>query len=172
VLCQLSYFGVNEARSMPKGLPPSQARGGAFLDPVAGKEYAFGQMKVLGSMFVVGAGGFLGSVLRYGLSLVGQRFSVTFPHGTLWANLLGCLVLGAVVALAAETEILSPSSRLFWATGLCGGFTTMSTFMYEMSRFAQDAEYAIATVYFAATLAGCAVAFFAGTLAVWWLMKG
>ena len=123
-------------------------------------------------MLAVGTGGFIGSVLRYGLSLVGQRFSVTFPHGTLWANLLGCLTLGAVAALAAETEILLPSTRLFWATGLCGGFTTMSTFMYEMSRFAQDSEYWVAAVYFTATLVGCAVAFLAGTLAVRLLMKG
>jgi len=123
-------------------------------------------------MLAVGAGGFVGSVLRYGFSVAGQRLSVTFPHGTLWANLLGCLLLGAVMAVAAETEILSPSARLFWATGLCGGFTTMSTFMYEMSRFGQDAEYWVASGYFAATLAGCALAFWAGTLAVRLLMKG
>lgn len=123
-------------------------------------------------MLAVGAGGFIGSVLRYGLSLAGQRFSATFPHGTLWANLFGCLVLGAVMALAAETEILPPSARLFWATGLCGGFTTMSTFIYEMSRFAQDTEYWVASGYFAATLAGCAFAFWAGTLAIRLLMKG
>ncbi len=124
------------------------------------------------TMLAVGAGGFVGSALRYGLSLVGQRLSITFPHGTLWANVLGCLLLGAVMALASETEILSPSARLFWATGLCGGFTTMSTFIYEMSRFAQDAEYWVASGYFAATLAGCAAAFWAGTLAIRLLMKG
>jgi CrcB protein len=129
-------------------------------------------MKVLVSMLTVGAGGFIGSVLRYGLSLAGQRVSVTFPHGTLWANLLGCLLLGAVMALAAETEILSPSTRLFWATGICGGFTTMSTFIYEMSRFGQDSEYWVAAIYFAATLVGCGVAFLAGTLAVRLLVKG
>ena len=123
-------------------------------------------------MLAVGAGGFVGSVLRYGFSLAGQRFSVAFPLGTLGANLLGCLVLGAVMAVASETEILSPSARLFWATGLCGGFTTMSTFMYEMSRFGQDSEYWMASGYFAATLAGCALAFWAGTLAVRLLMKG
>ena len=123
-------------------------------------------------MLAVGAGGFIGSMLRYGLSLAGQRFSVTFPHGTLWANLLGCLVLGVVMALAAETEILSPSARLFWATGLCGGFTTMSTFMYELARYGQDSEYWVASGYFAATLAGCAAAFWAGTLAVRLWMKG
>ena len=123
-------------------------------------------------MLAVGAGGFVGSVLRYGFSLAGQRFSVAFPLGTLGANLLGCLLLGAVMAVASETEILSPSARLFWATGLCGGFTTMSTFMYEMSRFGQDSEYWVASGYFAATLAGGALAFWAGTLAVRLLMKG
>ena len=123
-------------------------------------------------MLAVGAGGFVGSVLRYGCSLAGQRFSVSFPHGTLWANLLGCLLLGVVMAVAAETEILSPSARLFWATGLCGGFTTMSTFMYEMSRFGQDSEYWVASGYVAATLVGCALAFWAGTLAIRLLMKG
>jgi CrcB protein len=129
-------------------------------------------MKMLVSMLAVGAGGFAGSVLRYGLSLVGQRVSVTFPHGTLWANLIGCLVLGAVMALAEEAEVLSPATRLFWATGLCGGFTTMSTFMYELSRFGQDSEYWAASGYFAATLVGCAAAFWAGTLAIRLLLKG
>ena len=64
-------------------------------------------------MWAVGAGGFVGSVLRYGLSLAGQRLSISFPHGTLWANLLGCLLLGVVTAVAAETEVLSPSTHLF-----------------------------------------------------------
>lgn len=123
-------------------------------------------------ILAVGAGGFAGSVLRYALSLAGQRFSATFPHGTLWANLLGCLVLGVVTALAEEAEVLSPSLRLFWATGLCGGFTTMSTFMYELARFGQDSEYWVASGYFAATLAGCAAAFWAGTLAVRLWLKG
>ena len=123
-------------------------------------------------MWAVGAGGFVGSVLRYGFSLAGQRFSVAFPLGTLGANLLGCLLLGAIMAVASETELLSPSARLFWATGLCGGFTTMSTFMYEMSRFGQDSEYWVASGYFAATLAGCALAFWAVTLAIRLLMKG
>jgi len=123
-------------------------------------------------MLAVGAGGFVGSGLRYGLSLAAQRFSVTFPHGTLWANLLGCLLLGGVMALATETEILTPHLRLFWATGLCGGFTTMSTFMYEMMQFTREAEYAMAALYFAGTLVGCAAAFWAGTLVLRWLMKG
>lgn len=120
---------------------------------------------------MVGAGGFIGSILRYLLSLVGQRFSFTFPHGTLWANLLGCLALGIVTALATETEALSPTTRLFLATGICGGFTTMSTFTYETFQFAQDSEYLYAVVYCAATIAGCAAMFYMGLFAVKYLLK-
>lgn len=123
-------------------------------------------------ILVVGAGGFIGTILRYVLSLVGQRFSFTFPHGTLWANLLGCLTLGIVTALATETEALSPTTRLFLATGICGGFTTMSTFTYETFQFAQDSEYVYAAVYCVATIAGCAAMFYTGLLAVKCMMKG
>jgi CrcB protein len=123
-------------------------------------------------ILVVGAGGFIGTILRYLLSLVGQRFSFTFPHGTLWANLSGCLVLGIVTALATETEAISPATRLFLATGICGGFTTMSTFTYETFQFAQDSEYFHMAVYFVATIAGCAAMFYAGLLAVKFMMKG
>ena len=123
-------------------------------------------------MLAVGSGGFIGVILRYLLSLVGQRFSFTFPHGTLWSNLLGCLALGVVTALATETETLSPSTRLFLATGICGGFTTMSTFTYEMFQFAHDAEYLYAAVYCVATIAGCAAMFYVGLLAIKFMMKG
>ena len=115
---------------------------------------------------VVGVGGFIGSIMRYALSLFGQRFSVTFPHGTLWSNLLGCLVIGVVTALAAKTEVLSPTMRLLLATGLCGGFTTMSTFTYEMFKFVQAAEYLYASGYFLLTMAGCAAMFCLGMFAV------
>ena len=121
---------------------------------------------------MVGAGGFIGTILRYLLSLVGQQFSFTFPHGTLWANLLGCLALGIVTALATATEIFSPMTRLFLATGICGGFTTMSTFTYETFQFARDSEYLYAAGYFVATIAGCAVMFYLGLLAVKFMMKG
>jgi fluoride exporter len=122
-------------------------------------------------ILVVGVGGFIGTVLRYLLSFVGQKFSFTFPHWTLWANLLGCLALGIVTALATETESISPSTRLFLATGICGGFTTMSTFTYETFQFAHDSEYLYAAVYGVATIAGCAAMFYMGLLAVKLVMK-
>lgn len=129
-------------------------------------------MKTLAPFLVVGAGGFAGSALRYALSLAGQRYSLSFPHGTLWANLLGCLVLGAVTALAARSGSLSPTVRLLLATGFCGGFTTMSTFTYEAVRFIQDAEYLYAAGYLFLTLVGCFTFFGLGLYAVSLLTKG
>ncbi|MFA5043082.1 MAG: fluoride efflux transporter CrcB [Kiritimatiellia bacterium] len=128
-------------------------------------------MNKLFPILAVGAGGAIGSILRYLLSIAGQRFSFTFPHGTLWANLLGCLTLGVVTALATETEALSPTTRLFLATGICGGFTTMSTFTYETFQFAQDSEYLYAAGYCVATIAGCAAMFYMGLFAVKYLLK-
>ena len=121
---------------------------------------------------VVGCGGFAGSVLRYGLALAGQRWSVTFPHGTLWANLLGCLVLGAVTGLSVRSGAVPPTVRLLLATGLCGGFTTMSTFTYELFKFMQSAEYVYAAGYFALTVAGCLASFGLGLYVFSAMMKG
>ena len=128
-------------------------------------------MKTLMPILCVGTGGFIGSVLRYLLSLAGQRYSITFPHGTLWANVLGCFAIGAVTALATETEMLSPSARLFLATGICGGFTTMSTFNYEMFKLVQESEYLYASGYLFMTLAGCAIMFWLGTLGIRLIVK-
>lgn len=152
--------------------PNKDGRAGIRVDGTAVALYAYPVMKALIPFFVVGAGGFAGSVMRYALSLLGQRFSVTFPHGTLWANLLGCLAIGSLTALAARTEVLSPTLRLLLATGLCGGFTTMSTFAYEMFRFTQATEYLYASGYFLLTVVGCATTFFLGMLAVNLMVKG
>jgi CrcB protein len=128
-------------------------------------------MRYLAPILVVGTGGALGSVLRYLLSLLAQRYSVTFPHGTLWANLLGCLAIGMVVTLATATESISPSLRLFLATGICGGFTTMSSFIYELVQFSKDHEYLYAGAYFSLTLFGCMAMFCLGAWLVQWTLK-
>jgi len=117
------------------------------------------------AFLVVGAGGFLGSVLRFTLTLLAQRYSVSFPHGTLWANLLGCLVIGVVTTLAGLTEVLSPTTRLFLATGLCGGFTTMSSFVYELMQYVRESDYLLATGYAGLTAGGCVGMFLLGVLA-------
>jgi CrcB protein len=60
--------------------------------------------------------------------------------------------------------LLSTEMRLLLATGFCGGFTTMSSFVYELGQFVQDKEYFFASTYFVATLAGAGLAFALGLL--------
>ncbi len=128
-------------------------------------------MKTLYAILAVGSGGFIGSVLRHLLTVTCQRISPAFPHGTLWANLLGCLLLGTVTGLSVNTAGLSPSARLFIATGICGGFTTMSTFTGETFGFLRDTEYARAAVYFTATILGSVALFCAGIFGARLLVK-
>lgn len=83
-------------------------------------------------LLLVGAGGFLGAIFRYGLSGWVQRWAGgLFPLGTLAVNTLGCLAIGVMMALVEQRQVLSPNARLFWMIGLLGAFTTFSTFGYE-----------------------------------------
>lgn len=120
-------------------------------------------MQTLIPFLLVGLGSMAGGVSRYGLSLATQNVSAfSLPYGTLLSNLAGCLLIGLLAGLGAKTELLSSELRLLLATGFCGGFTTMSSFIYELGQFLQDKEYFFASTYFAATLAGAAIAFALG----------
>jgi len=111
----------------------------------------------------VGFGSMAGGISRYGLSMLTQRFSAFgMPYGTLLSNLAGCLLIGLIAGIAGKTDLLSTEMRLLLATGFCGGFTTMSSFVYELGQFIQDKEYYFASTYFIATLAGAGLAFALG----------
>lgn len=86
----------------------------------------------------VAVGGAVGALLRYGVGVAVLPLSgAAFPWGTLVANALGALLLGAVDGrLSGSTA--SPRLRLFWATGVCGGFTTFSLFSWEVLFLLQD----------------------------------
>jgi len=113
----------------------------------------------------VGLGSMLGGVSRYGMTLITQNVSVfSIPYGTLVSNLAGCLIIGVIAGISGRTELLSPEMRLLLATGFCGGFTTMSSFVYELGQFVQDKEFFFASSYFVATLAGAGLAFVLGLL--------
>lgn len=118
---------------------------------------------VIGS-FLVGAGGFAGSVARYGMTLLSQRLQFAWPFGTLSSNVLGCLVIGCVMTLSERGGVLSPEARLALATGFCGGFTTMSSMMYEVAAMLRAQEYFSATMYGCGTLLLSMGAFFAGIM--------
>ena len=83
-------------------------------------------------LLLVGAGGFLGSVLRYLLgSWVQTVFGGRFPLGTLAVNVLGCFLIGLLMGMAESRSALPPEWRLFVVVGLLGGFTTFSAFSYD-----------------------------------------
>ena len=122
-------------------------------------------MSALLPFVYVGLGSMLGGVSRYGMTLVTQNYAVlSIPLGTLLSNVAGCLVIGVLAGLAAASQLLSSEMRLLLATGFCGGFTTMSSLIYELGQFIQDKEYFYASTYFVATLAGAALAFLLGLL--------
>jgi CrcB protein len=93
-------------------------------------------------LLLVGAGGFLGSVLRYVVSGTVQQSSgsVQFPYGTLAVNVIGCFVIGALSALAENRGVFTPEARLFVFVGILGGFTTFSTFGNETMNFLREGD--------------------------------
>ena len=120
-------------------------------------------MQTLSALLFVGVGSMLGGISRYGLSLATQNVSAfSIPYGTLLSNLAGCLLIGIIAGLGVKSELMSTEMRLLLATGFCGGFTTMSSFIYELGQFVQDKEYFYASSYFVATMAGAALAFLLG----------
>lgn len=122
-------------------------------------------MNLFLSLLLVAVGSMVGGVSRYGLTLATQNVSAfSLPYGTLVSNLVGCLLIGVIAGFGGKTELLSPEMRLLLATGFCGGFTTMSSFIYELGQFVQDKEYFFASTYFLATLAGAGLAFALGLL--------
>ena len=83
-------------------------------------------------MLWVGLGGFVGSMARYGLGLLAQRWwPGFFPWGTLLVNVFGCLLIGGLLTISAR-QAWDLSGKLLLVTGFCGGFTTFSTFSYEV----------------------------------------
>ncbi|MBQ0038726.1 MAG: fluoride efflux transporter CrcB [Clostridiales bacterium] len=95
----------------------------------------------------VGLGGFLGSVLRYLVGLIPLETAHGFPVKTLCINVAGAFAIGLIAALAAREGQLDPRAVLFWKVGVCGGFTTFSTFAYETGALTQNGNGAWAAAY-------------------------
>ena len=87
---------------------------------------------MLRTLFIVGAGGFLGSVLRYLVQVyVEKGLMSTFPWGTFIANIAGSFIIGVVFAISEKGNLINAEWRMFLAVGICGGFTTFSAFAYN-----------------------------------------
>ncbi|HLX91890.1 MAG TPA: fluoride efflux transporter CrcB [Puia sp.] len=83
-------------------------------------------------IILAGVGGGLGSIARFLCQkYVSAWYPHPFPFATFMVNLLGCLLIGVFYGLAEKGNLLTPEWRLFLTTGICGGFTTFSSFAYE-----------------------------------------
>ena len=98
-------------------------------------------------LLLVFIGGGVGSVLRF---IVGKYLNSPesgIPYGTFAANIIGSLLIGVILGLAAKNSSLTNNQILFLATGFCGGFTTFSTFAYENHVFLKSGDFASFALY-------------------------
>ncbi|XUX00854.1 MAG: fluoride efflux transporter CrcB [Dehalogenimonas sp.] len=97
-------------------------------------------------MLIAGAGA-LGSVCRYALSgAVYAAFGQNFPFGTLVVNVIGSFLLGLLMQLGLNTDLIPPHLRTAVAIGFIGAFTTFSTFSYESVQLIQDGAWGSAAL--------------------------
>lgn len=101
----------------------------------------------------VALGGALGAAGRYAISLIPVKTG--FPVLTLVTNVLGAVLIGFIVGLVSEREDMSQNTLLFWKTGVCGGFTTFSTFSLEAYSLFDERQIAAGTVYIALSVVLC-----------------
>lgn len=107
---------------------------------------------------LVAAGGSCGSVLR---ALIGFLMKSFLPWPTLVVNLLGAFLIGFLVRLS-ENQTNTESFRAFWIIGLCGGFTTFSTFGMDVMNFIKTGEWTHGFIYLSLNLFGTLLAIFLG----------
>ena len=98
-------------------------------------------------LLLVFVGGGFGSVLRYGIAKYLNSTASGIPYGTFAANILGSLLIGIILGMAAKNDTLTQNQTLFLATGFCGGFTTFSTFAYENHVFLKSGDFSSFAIY-------------------------
>lgn len=112
-------------------------------------------------LFIAGFGGFVGTALRF---LVSRYFHLNlptdFPWGTFLINILGSFLIGLFYGLSEKEDFMSPDLRLFLTVGICGGFTTFSTFSNESLTLLQNKDFLNLSLY-------VGLSFFLGIAAVY-----
>jgi CrcB protein len=115
------------------------------------------------TVILVFLGGGLGSVLRYSIGKwIGTLHTHYFPFGTLVANILACFALGIILGITDARQLMSPSAKIFWAVGFCGGFSTFSTFSGETLSLIQSGFTGSSLLYIGLSLTLCIGATLAG----------
>jgi CrcB protein len=110
----------------------------------------------------ISAGGVLGALGRYGLQCAFPHGASAFGWTTLAINVVGCLLVGIVAAVAAESRRAPRLTRPFLVTGVLGGFTTFSTYIVDVQRALVAGAPRVALLYAAATLVAALAAAWTG----------
>jgi fluoride exporter len=116
----------------------------------------------------IAIGSALGGVARYACSrAVALRYGETFPWGTLSVNVIGSLVIGFVAALSGPDSrvMISPNARTFLMVGLCGGFTTFSSFSLQTLELFRNRDFGEAFGNILLSVAACMAAVAIGYIA-------
>ena len=112
-------------------------------------------------------GGGLGSIARFaGSGLIARAFGETFPCGTLLVNISGSFIIGLFASLTSPEGrwLVAPSFRQFFMIGICGGYTTFSSFSLQTLTLARDGEKLFAGLNAVLSLALCLLAVWLGDL--------
>lgn len=94
------------------------------------------------SLFIAGIGGFIGTVARFVIARYFQLYYTSvFPWSTFMVNVFGCFLIGLIYGVSEKGEFMSSDIRLFLTVGICGGFTTFSTFSNDAFLLMQNQEW-------------------------------
>ena len=99
------------------------------------------------NIFIIGIGSFLGGIFRFLLITLIKNNPLSLPWGTLSVNIFGCLVIGLLHALFERHHFGSPELRMFLTIGICGGFTTFSSFINELFHYLGENQYSLFFLY-------------------------
>ncbi len=101
----------------------------------------------------VGLGGALGAIGRYAISMI--PIKTEFPFLTLITNILGAVLIGFISGMVSVRKDVSQNTVLFWKTGVCGGFTTFSTFSLEAYELFEKGSTILGLVYAVVSVVSC-----------------
>ncbi|MFN8210559.1 MAG: fluoride efflux transporter CrcB [Bacteroidales bacterium] len=120
---------------------------------------------MLKSILLIGTGGFIGSVARYFVSKLNLTINLfSIPVGTLLVNITGSLLIGFLAGLSERTTLINSGTRLFLMVGICGGFTTFSSFTLENLTLLHNGQTLQVLIYIAASVFLGLLAVFGGYL--------
>lgn len=110
----------------------------------------------------VALGGACGAVARYGISLLPVK--TTFPYLTFVTNISGAILIGILIGVFSAREDIGPGWNLFLKVGVCGGFTTFSTFSLEAFHLYEQGHAGMSVSYAALSVVCCVAAVWFGRM--------